>query len=94
LGSYDGAAARRRKSGRFWTEDRRLWILEGRSWWGTNETGRNWVWKETDGSGKRGRGNKRGLSVKFWSVAGWRPPLPGCPGWRVLVVENFRRLDS
>jgi hypothetical protein len=26
-----------------------------------------------------------------WRAGG---PLPGCPGWRVLVVENFRRLDS
>ena len=35
-----------------------------RSWWGTKRE-----WKETDGSGKRGRGKERGVSVKFRSVA-------------------------
>ena len=46
-----------------------------RSWWGTKRE-----WKETAGSGKRGRGMRGGVSVKFRSVAA----PAALPGWRVL----------
>ena len=75
LGSYEDGDACCRESGRFWTEDRRLW-----EFW-KEELVRNETGMERNGWIREAReGNERGVSVKFRSVAA----PAALPGWRVL----------
>jgi len=75
LGSYEDGDACCRKSGRFSTEDWRLW-----EFW-KEELVRNETRMERNGWIREARErNERGVSVKFRSVAA----PAALPGWRVL----------
>jgi hypothetical protein len=52
-----------------------------------NETGMNENGKKRVDPGSEGEEMRGGFPL---NSGPWRP----LPGWRVLVVENFRRLDS